>query len=157
MVTLAVFLDRGGFWCYIWTINSDSRGRCVMMRKKVLIVDDDPNLIKALGFVLRKEGYEFDTAADGEEALAKVREVEPGVILLDIMMPQKSGYDVCAEVKSTPDLKDISVVILSAKSQEADRERGIAAGADEYITKPFSPQSVVDKVKKILGDADEKG
>jgi DNA-binding response OmpR family regulator len=123
-----------------------------MLRKKVLIVDDDPNLIKSLGYVLQKEGYEFDTAQDGEEALAKVKETDPGVILLDIMMPRKSGYEVCAEVKGTSELKDINIVILSAKSQEVDRERGLAAGADEYITKPFSPQTVVEKVKKLLGE-----
>ncbi len=123
-----------------------------MLRKKVLIVDDDPNLIKSLGFVFQREGYDFDTAADGEEALTKVKELEPGVILLDIMMPLKNGYEVCEEVKNTPDLSDIHVVILSAKSQEADRKRGLEAGADEFITKPFSPQTIVTKVKQLLGD-----
>ncbi len=123
-----------------------------MLRKKVLIVDDDPNLVKALGFVLKREGYDFDTAADGEEAIAKVHESEPGVILLDIMMPQKDGFEVCEEVKGTPSLNDIHVVILSAKNQEADMQKGFAAGADEYITKPFSPQTIVDKVKDLLGD-----
>ena len=123
-----------------------------MLRKKVLIVDDDPNLIKALGWVLRKEGYEFDAAEDGEEALAKVKETQPGVILLDIMMPRKSGYQVCEEVKSSPAGDDISIVILSAKSQQADREKGMACGANEYITKPFSPQTIVNKVKELLGE-----
>lgn len=124
-----------------------------MIRKKVLIVDDDPNLIKSLGWVLTKEGYDFDAAQDGEEALVKAKETDPGVILLDIMMPRKSGYEVCAEVKSTPGMENINIVILSAKSQEIDREKGLAAGADEYITKPFSPQAVVDKVKQILGES----
>jgi len=123
-----------------------------MLRKKVLIVDDDPNLIKALGWVLRKEGYEFDAAEDGEEALAKVKETQPGVILLDIMMPRKSGYQVCEEVKSSPAGDDINIVILSAKSQQADREKGMACGANEYITKPFSPQTIVNKVKELLGE-----
>ncbi len=123
-----------------------------MIRKKVLIVDDDPNLIKSLGWILQKEGYDFDSAQDGEEALAKVKETSPGVILLDIMMPRKSGYEVCAEVKGTPELEDINIVVLSAKSQAADREKGLAAGADEYITKPFSPQTVIDKVKELLGE-----
>ena len=124
-----------------------------MIRKKVLIVDDDPNLIKSLGWVLTKEGYDFDAAQDGEEAMVKAKETDPGVILLDIMMPRKSGYEVCAEVKSTPGMENINIVILSAKSQEIDREKGLAAGADEYITKPFSPQAVVDKVKQILGES----
>ncbi|MFO8009441.1 MAG: response regulator [Dehalococcoidia bacterium] len=124
-----------------------------MLRKKVLIVDDDPNLIKSLGFVLEREGYDFDAAMDGEEAMAKVRSEEPGVILLDIMMPQKNGYEVCEEVRSTPDLSDIHIVILSAKSQETDKRKGLAAGADEYITKPFSPHAIVTKVKELLGDA----
>ena len=123
-----------------------------MLRKKVLIVDDDPNLIKSLGFVLKKEGYDFDTAMDGEEALAKVKEAEPGMILLDVMMPQKNGFDVCEEVKNSPELQDIHVVILTAKSQESDKKRGLAAGADEFITKPFSPQTIVAKVKALLGE-----
>ncbi|MFO8101200.1 MAG: response regulator [Dehalococcoidia bacterium] len=123
-----------------------------MLRKKVLIVDDDPNLIKSLGYVLQKEGYEFDIAQDGEEAMEKVKETAPGVILLDIMMPRKNGYEVCAEVKGNSGLQDINIVVLSAKSQEADRARGLAAGADEYITKPFSPQTVVQKVKELLGE-----
>jgi DNA-binding response OmpR family regulator len=123
-----------------------------MIRKKVLIVDDDPNLIKSIGWVLNKEGYDFDAAEDGEEALVKARETDPGVILLDIMMPRKSGYQVCTEVKNTPGMEDINVVILSAKSQESDKAMGLAAGADEYITKPFSPQVVVNKVKELLGE-----
>lgn len=123
-----------------------------MIRKKVLIVDDDPNLIKSIGWVLRKEGYDFDAALDGEEAMAKVKETSPGVILLDIMMPRKSGYEVCEEVRSTPEWDDINIVVLSAKSQQVDRERGLAAGADEYITKPFSPKMVVEKVKELLGE-----
>ena len=124
-----------------------------MLRKKVLIVDDDPNLIKSLGWVLQKEGYDFDAAQDGEEAIVKAKETDPGVILLDIMMPRKSGYEVCSEVKNTPGMEDINVVILSAKSQQVDREMGLAAGADEYITKPFSPQVVVNKVKELLGES----
>ncbi len=123
-----------------------------MIRKKVLIVDDDPNLIKSLGWVLTKEGYDFDAAQDGEEAILKAKETDPGVILLDIMMPRKSGYEVCAEVKNTPGMEDINIIILSAKSQGPDREKGLAVGADEYITKPFSPQAVVSKVKEMLGE-----
>ncbi|MFO8010562.1 MAG: response regulator [Dehalococcoidia bacterium] len=126
-----------------------------MLRKKVLIVDDDPNLIRSLEFVFKQEGYEFDTATNGEEAIQKVREGKPSVLLLDIMMPKKNGFDVCQEVKSAPDLRDTHVVILSAKSQVMDKEKGYSAGADEYITKPFSPKSIVSRVKELLGDSDQ--
>lgn len=120
------------------------------MNRKVLVVDDDPNLIRSLTFVLNKEGYAVDSASDGEEALAKVRQSKPDIMLLDVMMPKKNGYEVCQEVKNTPELNDIYVIMLTAKGQEADKEKAKGVNVDEFVTKPFSPIAVVEKMKAIL-------
>ncbi len=121
------------------------------MAKKILIVDDEPHLVRSLSFVLIKEGYEVTSATNGEEALQKIREAKPDLIFLDVMMPKKDGYEVCAEIKSSPVMKDIYVIMLTAKGQEADRTRGISAGANEFLTKPFSPVAMVARVKELLG------
>jgi DNA-binding response OmpR family regulator len=123
--------------------------------RKILIVDDEPHVIRSLTFVLEKEGYNVSSATNGEEAMAKVQESKPRLILLDVMMPKKNGYEVCQEVKNNSSLSDIHVIMLTAKGQEADREKGMSAGADEFMTKPFSLKAVVDKVKEILGDGHE--
>jgi DNA-binding response OmpR family regulator len=123
--------------------------------RKILIVDDEPHVIRSLTFVLEKEGYNVSSATNGEEAMAKVQESKPRLILLDVMMPKKNGYEVCQEVKNNSSLSDIHVIMLTAKGQEADREKGFSAGADEFMTKPFSLKAVVDKVKEILGDGHE--
>ena len=122
-----------------------------MSAKKILVVDDDPNLTRSITFVMRKEGYDVDTASNGEEAMAKVRAVKPHMMLLDVMMPKMNGYEVCQEVKSSTDLNDIFIIMLTAKGQEVDKEKGMEMGADAFITKPFSPKAVVDKVKELLG------
>jgi DNA-binding response OmpR family regulator len=119
--------------------------------KKILVVDDEPNVIKSLTFVLGKEGYDVSSAVNGEEAIAKVRQSKPDLMFLDVMMPKKNGYEVCQEVKSDSSLSDIHIIMLTAKGQEADREKGLNAGADEFMTKPFSPIMVIGKVKELLG------
>ncbi len=122
-----------------------------MSDKKILIVDDDPNIIRSLTFVLGKGGYNTSSATNGEEALAKVRELKPDLIFLDIMMPKKNGYEVCQEIRSAPDLNGIYIIMLSAKGQEADKTKGLSLGANEFMTKPFSPAGVVNRVKELLG------
>jgi DNA-binding response OmpR family regulator len=122
---------------------------------KILVVDDEPHVIRSLTFVLEKEGYNVSSATNGEEAMAKIQESKPRLMLLDVMMPKKNGYEVCQEVKNNSSLSDIHVIMLTAKGQEADREKGLSAGADEFMTKPFSLTAVVDKVKEILGDGHE--
>ena len=119
--------------------------------KKILVVDDEPHVIKSLAFVLMKEGYAVASAANGEEAMTKLRQSKPNLIFLDVMMPKKDGYEVCRDVKSDSSLSDIHIILLTAKGQEADREKGLDAGADEFMTKPFSLVSVVGKVKELLG------
>lgn len=122
-----------------------------MSEKKILVVDDEPHILRSLTFVLKKEGYDVSSATNGEEALAKIRESKPSLMFLDVMMPKKNGYEVCQEVKGDPSLSGICIIMLTAKGQEADREKGLSLGADEFITKPFSPMKIVERVREILG------
>jgi DNA-binding response OmpR family regulator len=119
--------------------------------RKILVVDDEPNVVRSLRFVLEKEGYDVSSAVNGEEAMAKIQEIKPKLVFLDVMMPKKNGYEVCKEVKDNSSLSDTHIIMLTAKGQEADREKGFDAGADEFMTKPFSLMTVVDRVKKLLG------
>jgi DNA-binding response OmpR family regulator len=121
-----------------------------MKPKKILIADDNKNIREALTSILEDEGHELWMAKDGAEALKKVREVSPDILILDVMMPEVSGYDVCRAVKSDPDLKKTFILMLSAKGQAAEQEQGKEIGADEYIVKPFSPTEIIARIKKIL-------
>jgi len=118
--------------------------------RRILVVDDEPNVVRSLTFVLNKEGYNVSSAINGEEAMLKIQEAKPNLMFLDVMMPKKNGYEVCKEVKSNSTLSDIHVIMLTAKGQEADREKGFDSGADEFMTKPFSLKTVVDRAKEIL-------
>lgn len=119
--------------------------------KKIIVVDDEPNVIRSISFVLSKEGYEVSSAENGEDGLAKIRQLKPDLVFLDVMMPKKNGYEVCQEVKKDSSLSKVHVIMLTAKGQEADREQGMKVGADEFMTKPFSPIAVIDKVRELLG------
>jgi len=119
--------------------------------KKVLVCDDEPHILEAVAFVARREGYTVLTAEDGEAALRVARAERPGLVLLDLNMPIKSGYQVCEELRSDPELRGIHIIMLTAKGQDSDRARGVAAGADEYITKPFSPRKLRARLVEILG------
>ena len=122
----------------------------VMTQRKILIADDNENIREALTYLLEDEGYSLSMAKDGAETLTKVREVQPHILFLDIMMPEINGYDVCRIIKNDPELKRIYVIMLTAKGQVAEQGRGRAAGADEYIVKPFSPMEILAKIKDIL-------
>lgn len=122
-----------------------------MQGNKILVVDDEPNIVRSLTFVLNKGGYDVSFARDGEQAMTMIRDSKPNILILDVMMPNKSGYEVCNEIKSDPDLRDIHVVMLTAKGQDDDRETALSQGADEYISKPFSPIKILARVKEILG------
>jgi DNA-binding response OmpR family regulator len=119
----------------------------------ILVVDDEPYILRSLSFVLEREGYQVTTAAEGREALTKIRELRPRLVFLDIMLPHKNGYEICAEIKGDPELAETHIVMLSAKGQQIDRERGMLGGADEYMTKPFSPKEIVDYVRDIFAEA----
>lgn len=116
----------------------------------ILVVDDDPYVQRSLSFVFRKEGFEVEVASNGEEALKKARELKPKIIFLDLMMPKINGFDVCRAIKSDKGLYDCYVIILTAKGQEVDKERGLSEGANDFITKPFSPKEIVAKVRSIF-------
>lgn len=124
------------------------------MTKKVLIVDDEPNIVISLEFLLQREGYQVVVAVDGEDALAKVAEFQPDLILLDVMMPKKSGFEVCQEIRSNPAWAAIKIVMLSAKGRDIEVQKGLAVGADDYMTKPFSTKELTAKVGQLL-DAGE--
>ena len=118
--------------------------------KKILIADDEPDIIEILKFVLEGAGYECITAADGEEGLKLARTVSPDLIILDVMMPKMNGYKICRLLKFDSKYRDIPIIMLTARSQEKDRSIGGETGADEYITKPFDIEYVLEKVKSCL-------
>lgn len=122
------------------------------MGNKVLIVDDEPNIVISLEFLMRKEGFEVDIAADGEEALAKVASFAPDLVLLDVMMPKKSGFEVCEILRTDPALSALRIVMLTAKGRETEVAKGMALGADAYLTKPFSTKDLVARVRSLLSN-----
>jgi len=123
------------------------------MSKKILIVDDEPNIVISLEFLMKKEGFAIAVASDGEEALAKVASFEPDLILLDVMMPKKSGFEVCEALRADPSNSGLLIVMLTAKGRDTEVAKGLAIGADAYVTKPFSTKDLVVKVKTMLGVA----
>ena len=121
------------------------------MTKKVLIVDDEPNIVMSLEFLMKKAGFEVTVAVDGEEALAQVARVNPDLVLLDVMMPKKSGYEVCEALRADPARAGMKIVMLTAKGRETEVAKGMALGADAYVTKPFSTKDLVAQVASLLG------
>ena len=119
--------------------------------KKILIVDDEADILEILKFVLESQGYECITASDGEEGLNLAREVKPDLIILDVMMPKINGYKISRLLKYDNKYKNIPILMITARSQEEDKIIGEGTGADEYITKPFNVDFVVEKVKSYLG------
>ncbi|MDD3353476.1 response regulator [Zoogloea sp.] len=120
------------------------------MTKKILIADDEQNIVISLEFLMKREGFVVCIANDGREALEKIRSEGPDLVLLDVMMPHKNGFDVCQEIKSDPALQGIRVLMLTAKGRETEVSKGLALGADAYMTKPFSTKELVAKVKSLL-------
>ena len=123
------------------------------MAHKILIVDDEPNIIISLEFLMKKEGFEVAVAIDGDEALAKVASFGPDLMLLDVMMPKKSGFEVCEALRADPTNAGLQIVMLTAKGRDTEVAKGLAIGADAYLTKPFSTKELVAKVKSMLGAA----
>lgn len=123
------------------------------MAKKILIVDDEPNIVISLEFLMKKEGFEIAVAIDGDEALAKVAGFDPDLVLLDVMMPRKSGYEVCEALRADPARSGLKIVMLTAKGRDTEVAKGLALGADAYVTKPFSTRELVSRVKELLGVA----
>lgn len=122
--------------------------------RPILVIDDEPYILRALSYLLSREGYDVETATNGEEGLMRLRALRPPLVFLDIMMPRMDGYEVCEQIKQDPSLAGTYVIMLSAKGQQVDRERGLLGGADEYMTKPFSPREVADRVHTLLRGAE---
>ena len=120
------------------------------MAKKILIADDEPNIVISLEFLLRREGYEVVVAQDGAEALAQVRAERPDMAILDVMMPHRNGFEVCQDLRQDPEFKDMRIMMLTAKGRDTEVSKGLALGADVYMTKPFSTKELIAKVKALM-------
>jgi DNA-binding response OmpR family regulator len=118
--------------------------------KKILIVDDEPNIVMSLEYLLRRKKFDVFIARNGTEALESLGKSKPDLVLLDIMMPDVDGYEICEYIKSTPDLKHIKVIFLSAKSKKSDIEKGLELGADLYMVKPFSNKELVQNINVLV-------
>jgi DNA-binding response OmpR family regulator len=120
------------------------------MAKKILIADDEPNIVASLEFLMRQKGYDVRVAHTGDDALSTIRAFVPDLVLLDVMMPRISGYDVCQKVREDPALAGVKVIMLSAKGRDVEITKGMAVGADAYVTKPFSTRELIAKVEAML-------
>ena len=120
-----------------------------MSRGRILVVDDEIYIVHILEFSLTMEGYTVITASNGEEALQAIERERPDLVVLDIMMPKLDGYEVCRRLRENEEFRALPVILLSAKGRAIDREAGLAAGADAYITKPFSPRKLLEKIKEL--------
>ena len=120
----------------------------------VLVVDDEPNILLSLQFLMKKAGYDVRTASDGEQALAEVEREKPNVVLLDVMMPKLDGFSVCQRIRANANWHDVRVIMLTARGRDVEREKGLALGADDYITKPFSTRDAIDRVAAVLAKLD---
>jgi len=119
------------------------------MPRKVLIVDDEPNIVTSLTFLMKKSGFETSVARDGDEALAEVERFRPDLVLLDVMMPKRDGFEVCQKLRAGGHTQ-LKIILLTAKGRETEVAKGLALGADAYVTKPFSTRDLVDQVSRLL-------
>ena len=124
---------------------------------KILVVDDDAFIRRPLEFILREEGFDPRIAMDGDEGLAKISEDPPDLIILDLMMPGRDGFDVCRTVKSNPKHADIPIILLSARGSEQDRDRGLSLGAADFMTKPYSRSELLGKIRELLQTSSDEG
>jgi len=122
------------------------------MSKKILIADDEANIVISLEFLMLNSGYQVQIAANGDEALHQIAEFRPDLILLDIMLPLKNGFEVCQKIRENPAWNGIKVVMLTAKGRESEVTKGLALGADAYITKPFATKELLASVQRLLGE-----
>lgn len=123
------------------------------MASRILIADDEQNILISLEFLMKREGFEVSIAQDGQEAIDRIRQSPPDLVLLDVMMPKRNGFEVCQEIKSDAALQDVKVLMLTAKGRDTEVAKGLALGADAYMTKPFSTKELVEKVRSLLAGA----
>jgi DNA-binding response OmpR family regulator len=123
------------------------------MGKRVLVVDDEPNIVMSLRFLMEREGFEVEVAEDGGAAVAALGRAPADLVLLDVMMPDCDGFEVCRRIRDQPGWQGTRIIMLTAKGRDVEREKGMALGADAYVTKPFSTRDLVARVKAMLGGA----
>jgi two-component system alkaline phosphatase synthesis response regulator PhoP len=128
-----------------------------MIKEKILLVDDEPDIIEFLGYNLTKEGYDVTTSMNGKEAIEIAKQINPDLIILDVMMPEMDGIETCHELRNTEGLKDVLIAFLSARGEDYSQVAGFDAGADDYITKPIKPRLLISRVKAILRRASDGG
>lgn len=121
------------------------------MTQKLLVADDEPNIVISLEYLMKREGYQVLVATDGNQALETIQREKPALVLLDVMMPIKTGFDVCCEVRAHEAVRDTLIVMLTAKGRDTDVAKGLALGANAYMTKPFSTKELVQKMRELLG------
>jgi DNA-binding response OmpR family regulator len=121
------------------------------MAKRVLVVDDEPNIVMSLRFLMEREGFQVEVAASGQAAVAALGREPADLVLLDVMMPELDGFEVCQRIRASPAWRATKIVMLTAKGRDVERDKGLALGADAYVTKPFSTRELVVKVKQMLG------
>lgn len=120
------------------------------MGGEILVVDDEPNIVLSLEFLMKKAGYSVTTVNNGIDALNSIKQLRPDLVLLDVMMPRMDGYEVCQAVRSDPELSSVRIIMLTARGRDVERDKGMALGADDYVTKPFATQELVEKVNSLL-------
>jgi DNA-binding response OmpR family regulator len=123
------------------------------MGRRILIVDDEPSIVISLEFLMKREGYEVEVASDGEAALKSLAERAPDLVLLDVMLPRMSGFDVCQRIRVNPAWRAVRILVLTAKGRDSEIAKGLTLGADLYVTKPFSTKDLVAQVRRLLGDS----
>jgi len=124
------------------------------VNKTVLIVDDEEYIVTSLEYVMKGAGYEVVVAYDGDQAIEKVKETGPDLLILDVMMPKLDGFEVCKKIRANPLWESIRIIMLTAKGRDSERDKGISLGADAYMTKPFSTRDILKRVTELLGDSD---
>ena len=117
----------------------------------VLVVEDEPNIVDSLSFLMKQAGFAVQVARDGDTALRVLESQVPDLILLDVMLPRRDGFDVCRAIRANPDWRRVKIIMLTAKGRDLDRRKGLELGADDYVTKPFSTREIVERVRGLLG------
>ena len=125
------------------------------MTHRILIADDEPNILISLEYLMKREGYSVSVARDGQEAIDAVLRDHPALVMLDVMMPRKSGFEVCQELRANDATKDTLILMLTAKGRETDVAKGLGVGADAYMMKPFSTRELTEKVRQMLRERGE--
>ncbi len=121
------------------------------MTHRVLVVEDEPSIVDSLSFLMKQAGFAVQVARDGDTALRVLESQIPDLILLDVMLPRRDGFDVCRAIRANPDWRRVKIIMLTAKGRDLDRRKGLELGADDYITKPFSTREIVERVRGLLG------